>query len=133
MVEYTKDEFVYLFGGIFDNGGNSDMLKLFDQIEHARVRMVPKDSLTLFDVSKWKKHLKFPDDNVFRMYDDALFRLKGTYSNIKSIGYEVWFDNGEWISTNPLPSLRDDSIVVANVIPSNNTYRIIIVKDNIIN
>lgn len=131
MVEYTQDEFVYIFGGIFDNGGNSDMLRLFDQIEHARVRMVPKDSLTMFDVSKWKKHLKMADNNIMRMYDDAIFRLKGTYGKIKQSGYEIWYDNDEWISANPLPSLSDDTVVVADFIRSGNTYRIIINKNNI--
>lgn len=132
MVEYTKDEFVYLFGGIFDNGGNSDMLRLYDQVDHIRIRMVPKDSLTLFDVSKWKKKLKLPDDNSMMMHDEALFRLKGKYSKIKSSGYEIWYDDGSWISTNPLPALIDDSIIVANVVPHNNTYRIIINIENII-
>ena len=131
MVEYTQDEFVYIFGSIFDNGGNSDMLRLFDQIDHARVRMVPKDSLTMFDVSKWKKHLKMVDDNTMRMYDDAIFRLKGTYGKIKQSGYEIWYDNDEWISTNPLPSLSDDTVVVADFIRSGNTYRIIINKNNV--
>ena len=107
------------------------MLRLFDQIDHARVRMVPKDSLTMFDVSKWKKHLKMVDDNTMRMYDDAIFRLKGTYGKIKQSGYEIWYDNDEWISTNPLPSLSDDTVVVADFIRSGNTYRIIINKNNI--
>ena len=131
MVEYTMDEFVYLFGGIFDNGGNSDMLKLFDQIEHARVRMIPKDSLTMFDVSKWKKHLKMADDNTDLLYDDALFRLRGTYSKLKDSGYEIWFDDGEWITTTPFPNISDDDIIVGNFVPSGNTYRIIVNKENI--
>ena len=132
MVEYTQDEFVYMFGGVFDNGGNSDMLKLFDQIEHARVRMVPKDSLTMFDVSKWKKHLKMADDNTTMMYDDALFRLKGKYSKLRNTGYELWFDDGTWITTTPFPTISDDTIIVGNVVKSGNTYRIIINKDNIV-
>ena len=131
MVEFTQSEFVYMFGGIFDNGGNSDMLRLFDQIEHARVRMIPKDSLTLFDVSKWKKHLKMADDNTTMMYDEALFRLRGTYSKLKNTGYEIWFDDGTWITTTPFPTITDESIVVGNVVQSGNTYRIIINKENI--
>ena len=131
MVEYTQSEFVYLFGGIYDNGGNSDMLKLFDQIEHGRVRMIPKDSLTLFDVSKWKKHLKMADDNTTMMYDDAIFRLRGTYSKLKNSGYELWFDDGTWITTTPFSTLTDDSIVIGNLVQSGNTYRIIINKENI--
>lgn len=132
MVEFTNDEFVYIFGGIFDNGGNSDMLKLFDEISHARVRMVPKDSLTLFDVSKWHTKLKMPDHNESFLYDEALFRLKGTYNKIKSSGFEIWYDDGEWITTTPLKELTNDSIVVANVVPAGASLRIIITKDNII-
>ena len=132
MVEYTQDEFVYIFGGVFDNGGNSDMLKLFDQIEHAHLRMIPKDSLTLFDVSKWKKHLKMADDNTTMMYDDTLFRLKGQYSKVKESGYEIWYDDGNWITTNPLPELHNDDIVVGNIVRSGNTYRVIINRENII-
>lgn len=132
MVEFTNDEFVYIFGGIFDNGGNSDMLKLFDEISHARVRMVPKDSLTLFDVSKWHTKLKMPDHNESFLYDEALFRLKGTYNKIKNSGFEIWYDDGEWITTTPLKELTNDSIVVANVVPAGATLRIIITKDNVV-
>lgn len=132
MVEFTKDEFVYIFGGIFDNGGNSDMMKMFDQIVHGQLRMIPKDSLTMFDVSKWTTKLKMADDNVDMMHDEALFRLKGTYGKIKQSGYEIWYDDGTWITPTPLPSLTDDTIVVGNVIESGNTYRIIINKENIV-
>ena len=132
MVEFTKDEFVYIFGGIFDNGGNSDMLKLFDEVVHARVKMTPKDSLALFDVSKWRTKLKMADNNVDMMHDEALFRLRGTYAKIKTVGYEIWYDDGTWITTTPLRELTNDSIIVANVVPAGNTYRIIINKENII-
>ena len=131
MVEFTQDEFVYMFGGVFDNGGNSDMLRLYDEIAHARLRMIPKDSLTMFDVSKWTTKLKMPDDNVDMMHDEVLFRLRGRYDNLLYIGYEVWYDDGEWISTNPLPGIGSDDIVVANVVRAGNTYRIIINKDNV--
>ena len=62
MVEFTKDEFVYIFDGLFDNGGNSNMLRLYDDIPLMDINILPKDSLTMYDVSKADVHVNMKDE-----------------------------------------------------------------------
>lgn len=130
MVEYTNDEFVYIFGGIFDNGGNSDMLKMFDQIDHARIRAIPKDSLTLFDVSNWKKKLKMADS--IELKDEIAIKIRTTYKKILESTYDVWYDDGNWITQKPLPSLTDDTLLEVRVEYRGDSLMVVINKDDII-
>lgn len=135
MVEFTKTEFVYIFGGIFDNGGNSDMLRLYDEITATKVKMIPKDSLSLYDVSYLKTKMCVHDDNTNILHDEAIFRIKATYEKLRNLGYEVWYDDGKSITKRPLPIPYDEK-VVANIVKSSDSstsptaYKIIINKQN---
>lgn len=135
MVEFTKTEFVYIFGGIFDNGGNSDMLRLYDEIAATKVKMIPKDSLSLYDVSYLKTKMCVHDDNTNMLHDEAIFRIKATYEKLRNLGYEVWYDDGKSITKRPLPIPYDEK-VVANIVKSSDSstspsaYKIIINKQN---
>lgn len=135
MVEFTKTEFVYIFGGIFDNGGNSDMLRLYDEIAATKVKMIPKDSLSLYDVSYLKTKMCVHDDNINILHDEAIFRIKATYEKLRNFGYEVWYDDGKSITKRPLPIPYDEK-VVANIVKSSDSttsplaYKIIINKQN---
>lgn len=133
MVEFTKEEFVYIFGGTVDNGGNSDMLNLFDEIAHAEINLLPKDALTMYDVSRMQIQQVLADDNRGMIYDDALFRLKGTYQNLLNTGYEIVYDDGYRITKTPPEGLETTDEVVADIIydePSS-AYKIIINVKNI--
>lgn len=135
MVEFTKTEFVYIFGGIFDNGGNSDMLRLYDEIAATKVKMIPKDSLSLYDVSYLKTKMCVHDDNTNILHDEAIFRIKATHEKLRNLGYEVWYDDGKSITKRPLPIPYDEK-VVANIVKSSDSstspsaYKIIINKQN---
>lgn len=135
MVEFTKTEFVYIFGGIFDNGGNSDMLRLYDEIAATKVKMIPKDSLSLYDVSYLTTKMCVHDDNTNILHDEAIFRIKATYEKLRNLGYEVWYDDGKSITKRPLPIPYDEK-VVANIVKSSDSstspsaYKIIINKQN---
>jgi hypothetical protein len=113
MVEFSKEEFCYLFDGLFDQGGNSNMLKLCDEISHGTNELLPKDSATLYDVSCADVYGKFYDDNAFHIYDDALIRIKTTYAAIKNLGYEVWYDHHTSINKTPFYNLKDQDDLIA--------------------
>ena len=129
MVEYTKEEFVMVMDGLFDNGGNSNMLRLYDEIANRELGMVVEDSLTLFDVSNSELSQGVKEEST--MYDDAIIRAVGKYSYIKTLGYDIWFDDGNRITKNKPASLTDDSEITVNLTPSENTYKIIIPISNI--
>lgn len=133
MVEFTKEEFIYMFGGVLDNGGNSDMLKLVDEISNGSIVMSPVDSLTLYDVSKADVYMKLADDNVGMMYDDVLFRLAAKYSDLKGKGYDMWYDDGKRITQAPSFTVDDNAEVIANVVKSEGTLRIIVNVENVKN
>ena len=133
MVEFTKEEFIYMFGGILDHGGNPDMLKLVDEISNGAIVMSPVDSLTLYDVSKADVHMKMADDNVGLIHDDAIIRLSSTYANIRNKGYDMWYDDGKRISHSPSFTINDDEEVIANMVKSGDSYKIIINIENINN
>lgn len=132
MVEFTKDEFVYIFDGLFDNGGNSNMLRLYDEISSAEVEMIPMDSLTMYDVSHADMYFKMPDDNIGVMYDEAIFRLQTTYQTLLDTGYDVWYDDGKKITHSPF-DIDPNTEVVANIIsdPTSSAYKIIINISNL--
>ena len=133
MVEFTKDEFIYIFGGILDNGGNSDMLKLMDEINHGTMDVSPLDSLTMFDVSHAKTYYAMDDNNIGTLYDDVLFRLQAPYSDLLDTGYEIWYDNGKRITRNASFDIDPDDEVIANIVSNNgNGYKIIINIKNVV-
>jgi len=130
MVEFTKEEFTFIFGGIFDNGGNSEMMKLFDEIDHGVMQIAPNDSMTMYDVSCADVYYNMQDDNVGMLYDEALFRLKAAYKNIINTGYDIWYDDGKRITKTPF-SISDDTEVIANIVSTGDSYKIIINVDNV--
>lgn len=133
MVEFTKDEFVYIFGGIFDNGGNSDMLRLYDEIPAGRYLGVPHDSTSLFDASTADVNVPAGDYGTRTMYDECIFRMETTYRLLQQTGYEILFDDGNTISHTPFSDIEPTSKVVANMIYDNllSAYKIIINKNNV--
>ena len=131
MVEFTRDEFRYIFGGILDNGGNQDMLKLIDEMPSGSIEISPKDSMALFDVSHADVFFGMADNNIGHIYDEALFRLEGTYRHIKQAGYQLWYDDGKRITMNPSFTIDDDDKVVGNFVKRNNDYIVIINTNNI--
>ena len=131
MVEFTKSEFQYIFGGLFDHGGNSNMLALFDEINHVTLRMLPRDVLHLYDVSCAKARVIVKDDISNFLYDEALFRIKAKYSVLKQLGYEIWFDHDEYIDMEPFDNLSDDTVLIAEIHEdTSGTYKIIINQEN---
>jgi len=131
MVEFTKDEFVYLFDGIFDNGGNSNMLKLYDEISTSTIDILPTDSLTLYDVSCADMDVKLSDDNIGMLYDDAVFRIETTYQSLLDSDYDIWYDDNTNITKTPFDISPDTIIVVDLIMDSDNGYKLIINKNNI--
>jgi hypothetical protein len=93
MVEFTKEEFRYLFAGLFDYGGNSNMLRFLDEINHVTVQMIPRDALHLYDVSCAKARMMIHDDIKKMLHDEAVFRMKMTYSNLVTYkpDAEFWY------------------------------------------
>ena len=130
MVEFTKDDFKLIFGNILDNGGHADMLTLYDDIPGGRFEIVPKTSLSIFDVSHASCIGMMKDDNSKFIYDDVIFRLKTEFVNIKNKGYQLWYDDGKRITRTPY-DIADDTEVTANFVKSDNTYKVIINVCNI--
>jgi hypothetical protein len=133
MVEFTRDEFVYVFDGIFDNGGRPNMIKLIDEIAQGTANPIVHDSATLYDVSCAKVIAAFPDDNTGFMYDEALFRAKATYGNMLAAGYELWYDDGKRI-TRTAPNISTDTEIIANIVADENdpaAYKLIINTNNL--
>lgn len=131
MVEFTKDEFVYLFDGVFDNGGNSNMLKLCDEISTSIIDILPTDSLTLYDASCADMDVKLLDNNIGMLHDDAVFRIETTYQSLLDSDYDIWYDDNVQITKTPLDISPDTTIVANLIIDSNNSYKLIINKNNI--
>ena len=133
MVEFTKEEFTYIFGGPFDRGGNSDMLHLYDEISRIKFHVIPRDVLKLHDVSHMTLHRGMVENRDRLIYDDALFRIKTTYEKLRSLGYKMWFDDGNMITELKNNVLADTDIVVGTFVYDKNTssYMIIIPKQNV--
>ena len=126
MVEFTKEEFYYVMDGLFDNGGNSNMLRLYDEIHDLTVEPLVKESLTLYDITNNEFNQLFADDNAQVMYDEAIIRAIAKYSYIKSLGYDILFDDGKKISKTEPANITDDSDVIGTMVRTGNTYSIII-------
>jgi hypothetical protein len=124
---------VYIFGGIFDNGGNSDMLRLYDDIPAIEYLGVPHDSTSLFDASYANMDVPVNDSGLTRAYDECLFRMETTYQNLQQTGYEILFDDGNGISHAPFSDIEPSSKVTGNMIydKSLSAYKIIINKENV--
>ena len=133
MVEFAKDEFVYIFGGIFDNGGNSDMLRLYDDIPAVEYLGVPHDSTSLFDASYANMDVPVNDSGLTRVYDECVFRMETTYQMLQQTGYDIFFDSGNGLSRTPFPDIEPSSKVTGNMIydKSLSAYKIIINKENV--
>ena len=134
MVEFTKDEFMYIFDGLFDNGGNSNMLNLYDEIPAGEYLGVPKDSLSLFDVSTATIIAGFKDGDPNPMlYDECLFAYEGTFRSFINSGYELLFDDGTSITHRPFDEFQDDTIVTGNVVydKASSAYKIVFNRTNI--
>lgn len=132
MVEFTKEEFTYIFGGAFDNGGNSDMLKLFDEIANKTIMIAPKTSVSLYDVSYSTQTYNMGDDVSGVMYDDILIRLQVAYKNAVKMSGEIWYDDGKRITKEPSFVVSPDELVMVNVVyDANNNKKIIINISNI--
>ena len=130
MVEYTKDELSLVFDGLYDRGGNSNMIQLYDDIAHIQFRLIVKDSLSLYDVSHANVFVPQPDDNTDFMYDDAIFRVRTTYQQLLNIGYDIWYDTGTELTKEPFEIGMNDK-VIANMIPNGTAYKIIIPIENV--
>lgn len=133
MVEFTKEEFEYIMDGLFDNGGNSNMLRLYDEITHAELELNVSDSISLYDVSNSELDIHTNDDNANFIYDDAIIRLETSYQNLKSEGYDIWFDDGNKITKNEPDMISDESKVIATLVSDSGSYKAIIPIENIIN
>lgn len=134
MVEFTKDEFIILMDNILDNGGNSNMLRLYDEIHHKTLIYRPTESLALFDVSKSETHMRVKDgnENGF-LRDEAIIRLKMSYQTLKSKGLPIWYEYGDKITNVPFDDLTDDTMVIANIVqdPKTSQYKAILHKSNV--
>ena len=129
MIEYTKDEFVYIFDGLFDMGGHSNMLSLHDEISHTTLNILPVDSLALFDISHIESYNNMNDSGMMGVYDEMIVRIEGKYSDMLNTGYEVWYDDGKRISKVPF-DIDPETKLVANLAKiedsSVSSYKIII-------
>jgi hypothetical protein len=139
MVEFTKEEFIYMFDGILDNGGNSNMLKLYDEISHTTLRLIPHDSLSLHDVAHFDNSDIQADEESYA-HDEPVFRLRGTYQKLLSLGYEVLYDDGKRLTHEAPVGISPDTKIVANLVETQKessdpqtpvAYKLIINIDNL--
>lgn len=129
MVEFSSQEISLIFDGLFDYGGNSNMINLYDEIAGITVEQLPRDSLTLHDVAFIHADTKFNDS--FNMYDEAVFRHITKYSNIKKLGYEIWYEYKGKITKTPW-DIDDNKRVMVNLMDNGNgSYRAIINCDEL--
>jgi hypothetical protein len=120
MVEYAKDEFIYVFDGLFDYGGNSNMLNLFDEITAGTIRMIPKDSLTLHDASHAINRHKMGDAGLTSMYDEMQVHHRAAYKKIKQLGYDIIFDTGTHVTQFPLNVPDDEDKIEFSIYETDN-------------
>ena len=99
MVEFSSEEISIVFDGLFDYGGNSNMINLYDEINSVEAEVLPKDSLTLHDVAFL--HGETISSDSFALHDELIVRYETTFQNVKSTGYELWFDYKGKISRTP--------------------------------
>lgn len=124
MVEFTKEEFMYIFDGLFDHGGNSNMLNLYDEIVHGVTRMIPKDSLTLHDASCATRGYGIEDYGLRSMYDEVQIHRRVTYKKIKELGYDIIFDTGTKLTKTPDQIPDDDEKIEFSLYQTDNGYQV---------
>lgn len=115
MVEFTKDEFTFVFDGFFDQGGNSNMIRLHDDNTKLGVRVGVKDSATLHDASFAKVHEHYADTGIQTMYDEMVVHYRVAYKNVKNIGYPIVYDDGNTIMQTPPYPIDDEQKVVFSI------------------
>jgi hypothetical protein len=134
MVEFTKEEFTYIFGGIFDHGGNSDMIKLYDEMTSGEVLIAPHDSTSLFDASCGNVEIGMKEYKPNGLlHDEVLFNVESTYAALIDSGYEIIYDNNEYLSTSPFDGLTLDSLCLATIArdDTSSAYKIILNINNV--
>ena len=124
MVEYAKEEFVYLFDGLWDNGGNSNMLRLYDERAHLTLRMVVRDSLTLHDASHALNKFKTGDLGLTGVHDEMQVRRRVAYKKVKELGYDIIFDTGKRVTKFPDNLPGDDDKVVFSLYEYGDSYQV---------
>lgn len=117
MVEFSSEEISIVFDGLFDYGGNSNMINLYDEINGIETELLPKDSLTLHDIGFFNTENITHD--TFTLHDEMIVRYETTFLNVKSMGYELWFDYKGKISRTPWD------------IPDNTKVTFTLVKDGV--
>lgn len=115
MVEYSKDEFVYIFDGLFDQGGNSNMLRLYDENTNVQIQMIPRDSLTLHDASCANVEERISDKGLTNMYDEMIVQRRAAYINVVNLGYPIVYDDGTKITQYPDQKPDDNDRVVFSI------------------
>lgn len=139
MVEFTKEEFIYMFDDILDHGGNSNMFKMYDEISHTTLRLIPHDALSLHDIAHFDNSDIQADEDSYA-HDEPVFRLKAKYSKLLSLGYEVLYDDGKSISHIAPDGISPDTEIIANLVEDQKTssdpqatvaYKLIINIDNL--
>lgn len=139
MVEFTKEEFIYMFDDILDHGGNSNMFKMYDEISHTTLRLIPHDALSLHDIAHFDNSDIQADEDSYA-HDEPVFRLKAKYSKLLSLGYEVLYDDGKSISHIAPDGISPDTEIVANLVEDQRAssdpqspvaYKLIINIDNL--
>jgi hypothetical protein len=123
MVEFSSEEISIVFDGLFDYGGNSNMINLYDEINSIETEVLPKDSLTLHDVAFLHGDTMVHD--TFALHDEMIIRYETTFQNVKNTGYELWYDYNGKISRTPW-DIPDDRKVNFTIIKDESITRVII-------
>ena len=129
LVEFTEDEFIYVIDNILDNGGNSNMLKLVDEVSHMSLNMHISDSLSLFDISHVHPDSGKRDISINR--ENVVVRLRATFNKIKSLSYPIWYDDGNRITREQTFEIDNSKKLKFNLINMNGSYNVIIEKSNL--
>ena len=108
MVEFSSEEISIVFDGLFDYGGNSNMINLYDEINGIETEVLPKDSLTLHDVAFLHADGGMVDS--FALHDEMIVRYETTFQNVKNTGYELWYDYRGKISRTPWDIPNDKKV-----------------------
>jgi hypothetical protein len=108
-------------------------LHLYDEIARIQYHLIPRDVLKIHDASHMKICYGVKENVVPFIYDEAIFRIKSTYQHMKSMGYDIWFDDGNRITKTALPSMSNTDVIVGNLVynKSTSTYMLIIPKNNV--
>lgn len=115
------------------------MFKMYDEISHTTLRLIPHDALSLHDIAHFDNSDIQADEDSYA-HDEPVFRLKAKYSKLLSLGYEVLYDDGKSISHIAPDGISPDTEIVANLVEDQRTssdpqdpvaYKLIINIDNL--